>query len=270
MKKQLQFVFLILLLILTQNDVYSFNKAVQVLVKGTIIDEYTGKPVEAQLEFRDQNGRKIKTKSNSIDGSWEQIFNAGDQLEVILSNWNVARKIDRLVVKDTNAFFEQKTDYAVRLFEVGKPIYKLNIYEPQTAKFKENHNMILDSLKDVLLFARNIKVELRTNSHDSYAKIKTLVPVEKPIKKKKKKKNEPDVQPEPQIIFKNPDAGVVSALVETRVTELEAYIRNWVRFSDRIKVAGDFSILEEKDNSSLDINFDYEVVVTELKNTLEK
>jgi hypothetical protein len=271
MKKTFFYV-LLALIALTHIDAYSFNKTVQILVKGKIIDEYTGNPVEAQLEFRDQTGKKIRTKSNSLDGSWEQIFNSGDKLDLVVMNWDVARSISKLNVKDTSAYSEQKQDYYVRKFEQGKPIYKFNLFEPKLAKFVSNHNILLDSLKDVLLFSRNIKVELRINVRDSYSKTKVVVQPDKSSVKTKKKKNkkEPDMPLEPKITIKEPDMALVNSLLDLRFDELEAYVKNWVRFSDRIKVVVDNSTNVEPDGANLEKNFDYEVIVTELKNSLEK
>jgi len=267
MKKIFLILFTIGLIVLTQNELYSFNRTVQIVVKGVVLDEYTGQPIETDIEFKTESGKRFKIKSNSIDGKFEQVFNAGEKATILFSFWNVARKSDYLEVKDTIAYTEQHVVYTARKLSVGAPFFRFNMFKPGTSEFNSNSSAMLDSIENVMKFARNIKVEFRVNSHDSYAKFKKAVPQQTTKKStKKKKKNE---EPQPQFVLETPDIQSVNSLVSGRVSVIEQKISDWKKYLKKITVAGDVSSFEESEGTNLDSNYDFEVIVTELDNTLE-
>lgn len=265
MKKIFLILLTIILVVLTHNSLYSFNRTVQIVVKGVVLDEYTGQPLECDIEFQTQNGKRFKIKSNSIDGRFEQVFNAGEKVSVQFSFWNVARRSDFLEVKDTIAYTEQHVVYTARKLSVGALFFRFNLFKPGTSELNKNAARMLDSIENVMKFARNIKVEFRVNSHDSYAKLKKFINP-KPSKKSKKNKK---AESEPQLVIENPDAQKVSNLVQQRVSVIEGEISSWKRYLRKIRVAGDVSSLEENEATNLDKNYDFEVIVYEMENLLD-
>ena len=145
MKKFNFIIAVILLFVLINVSGNASTKGVQILIKGIITDELTGKPVEATVEFRTVDGRKFKNKSNSITGKFEQIFDTGDEVEVIISNWDIARKIVQLKVKDTIYYTEQKVEYTVKKFTPGASIMQLNLFEPSSSALLPEYKNLIEN-----------------------------------------------------------------------------------------------------------------------------
>jgi len=268
MKKYINIFVFLCALILTFNYAYSFNKNVTILVKGKVVDQFTGEPVETTVEFKTSKGKKFRIKTNSLDGTFEQIFNAGDNIEIKFYFWNVARTYYKIHIKDTIAYSEQYENFTVKKLEVGKSLFKFNLFKPRSSEFVSNYKQLLDSVEHLLRFARNIKVEFRVNAHDSYAQIKKYIQPEKPKKKKRHKKKKYE-EPKPQMILQKPDNQAITSLVNARVGKLEAFVPTWKRHKKKITVKGDFSTLQENEGSYLDGNYDFEVIVTAVKKTFK-
>lgn len=257
----------IAVLFTTNNELYSFKRTVQILVKGTVIDEFTGKPVGASLEFRLESGRKFKINSNSISGEFEQVFNSGEKVQVVISNWDIARKTEEFVVKDTAAYSEQSVDFFVRKFEVDSPIFKFNLFEQNSSNFVNDYKAILDSLEQTFRFSRNIKVELRVNARDSYWKTEKLVQQEKPkVKSTKKKQQKTEV--ETRTIIESPNESAVKSLVDSRIVKLAESLGDWTKNRNRITVGGDTNIFLASQTQNNIFTADVEVIITELQEVL--
>ena len=255
-KTVLYILILVFALLLTNYNAYSFKTNVTILVKGTVVDEYTGEPVETTVEFLPKNGRKFKIKTNSITGKFEQIFKAGDEVDVKFYYWNVPRTYAKIKVKDTIAFTEQEVQFKVKKLEAGRTLFRFNLFTPGTDNFSANSKEMLDSVEHLLRFSRNIKVEFKVNAHDTYAKVKKYVTSSK--KKKNSKK----------LIVDKPDMNSVNALVEKRVAKLQSVVDKWKRYKRKIKITGDKSVLQTNNSATLDTNYDFEVIVTEVKKNL--
>ena len=72
----------------------------QVLVRGTIFDEFSGKPISIDIEFRDPTGKKIKCRSEA-NGSYQQVLQSGAKYSLIFSNFDIARKLDTIYIEKT-------------------------------------------------------------------------------------------------------------------------------------------------------------------------
>ncbi len=262
MKKFLLFSSILITLLLTYNNAYSFSSNVTILVKGVVLDEFTGKPVETFVEFKTSNGKRFKIKTNSMTGQFQQILKAGDVVQIKFYFWDVARKIVTLHVKDTIAYSEQNVNYWVKKLDVGRILFKFNLFKPVTSEFVNNSMSLIDSLEFLLRFSRNIEVEFRINAHDTYAKIKKFAPQ----KSKKKKKDSKELQ---QIILEQPDNQAIQELVSNRVAKIENLVEGMQLYKHKIKVIGDYSVLEANEGTNLDENFDFQVIVTEIDKTLK-
>lgn len=262
MKKFLLFACILIALLLTYNNAYSFRSNVTILVKGVVLDEFTGKPVETFVEFKTSKGKRFKIKTNSLTGQFQQILKAGDVVQIKFYFWNVARKIVTLHVKDTIAYSEQNVKYRVKKLDVGRILFKFNLFKPAGSEFVYNSKSLIDSLKFLMRFSRNIKVEFRINAHDTYAKIKKFVPQ----KTKKRKKHSKERQ---HIILEQPDNQAIQELVSNRVAKIENLVAGMKLYKRKIKVKGDYSVLEANEGSNLDANFDFYVIVTEIDKTFK-
>jgi hypothetical protein len=266
MKKILFLISVFLLIIIIYSPSYAVNRGVQILLKGKILDEISGKPMEVNIEFKAESGKKFKIKSNSIDGSYEQIFNSGENVEIVFTNWNIARKINKISIKDTTKYFEQIENFYVKQYVKSSAVFKFNLFDPNSANLRSDAAAKIDSLKDMLLFSRNIKIELVTNGHDSFFKTKQI---QEPPKATKKKAKKTEAVSQPVVLIKEPDMNLLRDLVDKRISTLMNYIKEWTKYNDRMKVVGDFTAGEPLISGSADNYPDYEVIISELKNPLD-
>lgn len=263
MKKVILFSFFVLIIVFLESY-SSFAKPIQIVVKGILKDELTGVPIEANIEFRTPDGRRFKSKSNSLDGKFEQVFNSGEEVDVILTNYDVVKKTIPFKVIDTIAYTEQKVEFTAKKLQFGSKLFKLNMFEPNSATLNPAFKTYLDSLKDFMMFNRNFKINISVNSHDTYSKEKIVTEAPKSAPKKKSKK--PELVAPPVITIKEPDAGLIRTLVEQRNSVISPLIKDFGKLTERITVNSDFSVADVQDPSGLKFNPDVEFIVTEIKN----
>jgi hypothetical protein len=270
MKNILIIISAILLIIVFTTPSLAVNKGVQILLKGKIYDEFSGKPMEVNIEFKTESGKKFKNKSNSIDGSYEQIFNSGENVEIIFTNWNIVRIINKISIKDTTKYCEQPQNFYVKKYEKGEAVFKFVLFDENSWNLRSDAAAKIDSLKNMLLFSRNIKIDIRTNGHDSYKQTRT---VQAPPKSTKKKSKKPEPAQEPIITIKDPDMIALKELVEKRKATLMNFIKDWTKYLDRITVIGDYTAAEDpyftRLKAEIQLDYNYLVIVTELKNPLD-
>ncbi len=138
----------------------------QVLMKGKITDEASGKPIGVGIEFISSDGRKIKTQSNSITGEWEQLLTSGNY-EVILFSWNIARKVTSLKVEQVEKFKEQKQDFTVKRMLENDVMFNLKAFSDNSAIPNRDILNELDDLKMVMRFNRGVQFIVYVNSIES-------------------------------------------------------------------------------------------------------
>lgn len=231
----------------------------QILLKGKVTDEFTGKGVEVTMEFRDPDGKKFKINSNSVDGSYQQVFDAGKKYDVIFIGFDVVRKTESVQIDDAGKYKEQVSDFKIKKMTPGLKLQKLNAFQANSRTLNAADQKTIEQLREIMQFNRGVKFELVVNSWDSFKKIAQVKEI-KPDKKKAKK----GAVPEKVTTFIEPDANQIKALVDSRTEELKKFISGWTKFKDRISVSSDYSAGEpDSENSSVF------VIVKEIKNIFE-
>jgi hypothetical protein len=241
------------------------GQSVQVLMKGRVIDELSGKPAGVTIEFRSMQGKKFKIQSNSITGAYEQVFNAGDTIEVILSNWDIARKIDTMIIENSSKYKEFNKDFYITRFTEGDKVFSVDAFQNHDSGFLPPGINKIEELYNILLFNRNVKFKLIVSAHDTF--IKPVVPSQTKQTEKKKKKKKEDIKPHINIP-PAPDPEEIKQLVDSRISNVNDYLNKKGKYSDRLSVTGDYSIGENP--SGADTNpVDIIIVVQEIKNVFK-
>jgi len=138
----------------------------QVLLKGKITDEVSGKPIGTGIEFISKDGRKIKTQSNSITGEWEQLLTSGEY-EVILFSWNVARKTTSIAIEEVEKFKEIRQDFTVKRMMPNDIMFNLNAFADNSATPNRSILNELEVLKVAMRFNRGVQFIVYINSTDN-------------------------------------------------------------------------------------------------------
>lgn len=215
-------------------------KGSQILYKGKVTDLLTGKPVGTVLEFKDKNGKKIKTQSNALTGEWEQLLESGDY-EVLIFSWNVVRQASKLIVPQVEKFKEDKLDFVVRRMEKGDKVYLLQSFAEASSSADMKILSEIDQLKEVMRFNRGVDFVVYVNAEDLFKPIapQTDEPIQSNPKDKKKKKSKTKEKEVPKPIVKEKAKADFSDLVNSRLEVVKNYISSWGAQSNRIKVLAD-------------------------------
>jgi len=258
MKKNILFGLIILFAL--SGFAFSQNgKNIQILLKGKVTDEFSGKGVEVTMEFREPDGKKFKVLTNALDGSYQQVVDAGKKFDIVFINYDVIRKSEPIQIDDSKKYVEQIANFSVKRLVQGLKLIKLNAFGDNQSSLKEGMDKSIEQLKEIMQFSRSVKFDIEINSHDTYKKITKESEV-KPDKKKSKKA----AKSEKIVTVTEPDANLIKSLVDSRIAEISKLISNWFRFKDRITVSPDYSSGESTGES-----YSLTVVVKEIKNIFE-
>jgi hypothetical protein len=240
--------------------------AVQVIVKGKVIDEYTGKPTEAQIEFKTSSGTKFKIKSNSLDGSFSQVFSAGETVDATFTNFDLIKTTSTFKVDDSDKFKEQSLDLKVKKLTLGTVVYQYTAFPEKNATINSDSKTGIQKLEEIMTFNRNVKFEISVNSHDVYAK---LIKTESTKKSSKKgKKTVAETETKKTII--EPSESEIKTLVDSRISQINDILKTFKKFQNRVTITPDYSSADAtEDASSLVKNTSIKIIVKEIKNQLE-
>lgn len=209
------------------------NMGSQTLVKGIVTDIESGKPVGTNVEFRDKSGKKIKIQSNSMTGAFEQLLNAGEQYEVLIQSWNVARKTYNLTVEKSDKYIEQKVDFQIRKLEKDNIFMSINAFNANTANTNEEVKQMLEELNTTLKFNRGVEFTVYINAIDLPEPVKS----EPASKKSKKKSKEKEVKVQDNSKFE----AERKKLVDDRIEQIKKALETLGANSKKLTVHADYS-----------------------------
>jgi hypothetical protein len=181
--------------------------SVQVLIKGKITDELNHKPIGVNIEFRDNNGKKIKCQSNSLSGEFEQVLESGQKFKVILSSDVILRKEFKFSVIDTNQYAEQKTDWLVIKPVIDAIVFQGSVFNDNDSNISRAGTESLEELQMLLRFNRTLHVVFKIYTEEIIT-----------IKGKKK------------------TTSINLELLDKRVKAIEQIISSWTMENPRIQI----------------------------------
>lgn len=239
----------------------SMAQSVPVLLKGNVTEDKNNEPIGIQIEFRSRDGKKIRTQSNAKYGTYEQLLNAGESYEVVLSSPNIVRKIDSVKLEPSTKFGEQSANFSVTKLAPGVELFGIDAFDKLSATPKTALLDDLEEIKEMLKFNRSISIEFVVTAKDTYNKAIEMKQVEtKSADKKKKKKQK---QPKQTIhVVTDPDPDLIKQLVNSRIEEINKIVsdNSWKRYNKRVSVKADFDA--GSDSSNQVSTKDFHVVVT--------
>jgi hypothetical protein len=147
---------------------------IPLLIKGKVTDEFSGKPVECTVEFRSEDGKKIRINTQT-DGLYQQILNSGETYEVYLYNWDVIRKNEFYTVPDLEDYQEVHKDFSVKKLEKGNKVYDLNFFDNNSSSLNGTSESFLKELNTIMRFNRHVEFDIHINAHDTHSKSTKLI-----------------------------------------------------------------------------------------------
>lgn len=241
------------------------NHTVQVLLKGTVYDEYTNKPVGLMIELKTNKGKWFKIKSDSVTGKYQQVFQSGEEIDITLYDWDVVRTSFKLKLPDTSKYAEFEHDFKVKHLTVGLNAFEWDCFQSGESEITQFGKELIKSLDEVLKFNRNVKFTVYVTAFDTYCKTQSKEEVKSVVKEKKKKKTITDYK----TVINEPPVDKIKELVDSRLPQVERIVNMLVRGKGKVFVEPNYSsgeLPEIKGPNQPDVV----VVVRELKNILER
>lgn len=224
-------------LLFSQSDKQIYSIGGNVIVKGRVTCELTGEPVETELEFRASNGKKIRTKSNSITGNWEQVL-PSDNYKVILHSWNVARKTYDLQVQPSEKYKEIQQNFSVKRLLPTDIYLQSPLFKNNSAELNADFSQIAGEIKEVLKYNRAVEFTFYVSASDMNrpSEIKVNAIDNTPDKTKSSKKPVKKQQTAQTETAKIPD---YTKLLNQRYSVLKSYVSEHFSDNNRVNVAID-------------------------------
>lgn len=133
---------------------------VPVVVKGTILDTYTGKPCELAMMFTDEAGEKFKIYPNSSTGKYEQVLKSGMNYTVTFIAYDILRDPQALNIEFSEVYHEYNFDFKVRRMTPGLEMYNSEVFESGKANLTADGEKLLQTIAKGMKFSRGAKLDL--------------------------------------------------------------------------------------------------------------
>jgi hypothetical protein len=141
------------LLILVPLWLFAQNALVN--IKGTVLDERTGKPLGHEMDMiiiSEKTGKKFVVKVNSSTGEYIQPLESGHAYSITFSSYAIYRSTARIEIPPMQKFKELTYNFTVRSLKEGEPLAEIRAFDAGRAELspsaKPDLERILQLLKD--------------------------------------------------------------------------------------------------------------------------
>ena len=140
---------------------------VPVIVKGSVLDEFTNKPVIVEMMFTNKDGKKFKIIPNSLTGHYEQVLNSGEDYDVTFINYDVVRETQQLHLEYSAKYLELEHNYSVKRMTNGLELFSANAFKNNSADLVVEGKELLDRIVKTMRFSRGAKLQIKISAKDA-------------------------------------------------------------------------------------------------------
>ena len=138
------------------------------IVKGKITNSETGSPESIDIFFKTSTGKRVKIKSNSITGEYEQLLNAGETYELSFIRWDVLNQPTKLTVEaEDKDYTAQTANFKIKILKEGNKIFSKDAFGKGSSVLSDIGQNLLKDLKKLLRFNRSLSINININASDS-------------------------------------------------------------------------------------------------------
>jgi len=163
------FLFNVLFLVFVFQSI-AFDGKDLVLIHGQVKDSETNKPIGVTIVFFSQSGKQIQAKSNSSDGSYQQVLQAGEKYYIVFRDYVLVGENPELELDKKGKYTEIEKNFTVRKIEPGLPVCSFNPFKPNLPDLTTYDFICLNELKTFLENNPKVNVIITINTHDSNPK----------------------------------------------------------------------------------------------------
>lgn len=167
----------------------SFSSAFSIdavyLLKGKIVDAETKKPLGIELQLKSNKNRLFRVKSNSTDGSFQQVLPPGAKYTYMFKGYFCDEFVPYLDLKPTNNYDEIERVFEVRKIKEGDLVMTGDLFKANDTTFADVNDYTINSISESLNFQKNLEVKIYINIEDCNFKTKKIKVIEPGAKKAK-------------------------------------------------------------------------------------
>lgn len=187
----------ILILLALMPCLYAQNALVN--IKGTVLDERTGKPLGHELDMiitSEKTGKKFSVKVNSSTGEYLQPLESGQKYSILFSSYAVYRKTASIEIPPMQKFKELTFNFTVRSLQEGEPLAEVRAFAAGNAELLPAGRQEIERVIGLLKENRQMRIVVEV------ARELTQPPPQPVVQKKSapaatKKRKGAKLQPEP-------------------------------------------------------------------------
>lgn len=167
MKSASKILLLICLFVVYTNFVIAFDGKDLVLIHGKVTDYDTNNPLGITIIFFSQSGKQIHAKSNSTDGSFQQVLQAGEKYNIVFKDFILINDNPELEVPKSGKYSEIEKNFTVKKIETGLGICSFNPFKPNNYDLTSNYFSCINELKSFLDNNPKVNVIITIHTYDS-------------------------------------------------------------------------------------------------------
>lgn len=197
MKFRIAFLFVAL----TCSSIWAQNALVN--IKGTVLDERTGKPLGKEMDMvivSQKTGKKFVVKVNSSTGEYLQPLESGHRYSITFQSYAIYRKQAEIEIPPMQKFKEFVYDFTVRSLQEGEPLVHVRAFRAGNSQLTQEGQTGIAHVHQLLKENRHMRIviELARELTEPPPEPKpTAVASSKKRASKKKKISEPPPPPPP-------------------------------------------------------------------------
>lgn len=137
------------------------NSNPQILVYGTVVDEYTGTPMKLKVEFRAPNKQKFVVQTDQ-NGEFKQLLNSNTTYELIFKRYDVFREKVDFTTDTASAFREDTVQISCKLLQPETKLFKFNMFDG-SGNISQDGKDNIKKLKKTMRMNRSLHFDLIVN-----------------------------------------------------------------------------------------------------------
>lgn len=166
-------------------------------IKGTVLDERTGKPLDHEMDMvitSEKTGKKFVVKVNSATGEYLQPLESGQRYSIVFSSYAIYRKQESIEIPPTQKFKELTYNFTVRSLKEGEPLAEIRAFSAGSAELLTEARTAIERVLDLLKENRQMRIVVELAREREQPPPPPLHSKKTPSKKPKKGKKAPTEQ----------------------------------------------------------------------------
>jgi hypothetical protein len=203
------------------------------LLRGSVLDRETGKPVGTDFEVRSIDGKLLQQgRSDAQRGTFEVVLQPGQRYIFTFRGYNILRQSDTLELPPSKEYSEVSHVFRVRLLRPGMLLLQLRAFEPGQTTLLPSARPALDELKQLLNRNRSLRITVNVSIIDTRLMDE---PASSPKQKSRKQRKGSAPAPAPSPLLER-----AQAFAHARIEAVRAYLLPGVRDAEeRIRFVPD-------------------------------